>query len=177
VLASQYGIPVIFYDQLGNGKSTHLQEKMGDVSFWTEQLFRDELDNLLEKLGIRQDFDLLGQSWGGMLGAAYASSRPLGLNRLVISNSPASMSLWLVACNKLRDELPKDVQDTLLKHEKAGTTDSEAYEAAVNVFYERHLCRVKPMPQEAVDSLDWIKKDPTVYHTMNGPSEFHVIGT
>lgn len=167
-LAKQYGIPVVFYDQLGNGNSTHLQEKNGDTDFWTEELFRDELTNLLKALGINKDYDLLGQSWGGMLGSAFASYRPAGLHRLIISNSPASMPLWMVACNKLREGLPKDVQETLSKHEADGTTDSEEYEAAVDVFYAKHLCRVKPMPQDAVDSLEWIKKDPTVYHTMNG---------
>jgi len=175
-LASQYGIPVVFYDQLGTGLSTHLPEKKGDETFWTEQLFRDELDNLLENLGFHGDFDLLGQSWGGMLGSAYASKRPSGLHRLIISNSPASMPLWLASCNKLRGELPKEVQETLLKHEAAGTTKSDEYEKAVDFWNDRHLCRLKPTPKEVTDALAWIKKDPTVYHTMNGPSEFHVIG-
>ena len=50
----KYSIPVVFYDQLGNGDSTHLPEKVGDAgSFWTEQLFLDELDNLLRHLGIQ----------------------------------------------------------------------------------------------------------------------------
>ncbi len=165
-LVSQYGIPVIFYDQLGNGNSTHLQEKNGDATFWTEQLFQDELTNLLTKLGVKQEYDLLGQSWGGMLGSAFAAGRPKGLRRLIVSNSPASMALWLDDSNKLREALPKDVQDTLLKHEKDGTTESEEYEQAVNVFYERHLCRVVPFPEQVTTAMEWIKKDPTVYHTM-----------
>ena len=61
-LAEKHGIPVIFYDQLGNGNSTHLPEKMGDISFWTEQLFLDELDNLLGQLGVQNDYDVLGHS-------------------------------------------------------------------------------------------------------------------
>ncbi|KIJ41479.1 hypothetical protein M422DRAFT_255384 [Sphaerobolus stellatus SS14] len=43
-LVSKYGIPVIVYDQIGNGKSTHLREKTRDGSFWTEEFFCDELD-------------------------------------------------------------------------------------------------------------------------------------
>jgi L-proline amide hydrolase len=27
------------------------------------------------------------------------------------------------------------------------------------------------------EAFAWIERDPTVYHTMNGPSEFHVIGS
>src|SRR6476659_9347936 len=45
------------------------------------------------------------------------------------------------------------------------------------VFYGRHLCRLDPWPDEVVEDFAWIERDPTVYHTMNGPSEFHVIGS
>jgi L-proline amide hydrolase len=33
------------------------------------------------------------------------------------------------------------------------------------------------MPAEVAASFDQIEAEPTVYHTMNGPSEFHVIGS
>ena len=46
----------------------------------------------------------------------------------------------------------------------------------MQVFYERHLCRV-PWPDFVSRSFAQITADPTVYHTMNGPSEFHCIGT
>lgn len=165
-LASSHDIPVVVYDQIGNGRSTHLPEKKGDEAFWTVDLFKDELANLIDKLGIRSGYHLLGQSWGGMLCSAYASDRPAGLCKLIISNSPASMGLWLEACNALRNALPKDVQDTLLKHEADKTTDSKEYHDAVEVFYQRHLCRVTPFPAPVLASLEWIEKDPTVYHTM-----------
>ena len=108
------GRPVVFYDQLGGGRSTHLSERNGDTAFWTVQLFIDELHNLLDHLGIHDCYDILGQSWGGMLGAEYATTRPKGLRRLVISNSPASMKLWVETANRLRLELPKDVQVCVL---------------------------------------------------------------
>ena len=34
--SKKYNTPVIIYDQIGNGKSTHLQEKAGDEEFWVE---------------------------------------------------------------------------------------------------------------------------------------------
>jgi len=79
--------------------------------------------------------------------------------------------------NRLREALPPEVQATLLAHEAAGTTDTQAYKDAVKVFNERHVCRVVPMPDEVARTFAAIDADPTVYHTMNGPSEFHVIGT
>lgn len=169
------GRAVIHYDQVGNGKSTHLPEKGAD--FWTVPFFRTELHNLIDHLGIRDAYCLLGQSWGGMLGAEFAVERPAGLKALIIANSPAAMSTWIAEANRLRADLPADVQATLLRHEKAGTTNSAEYREATDVFNQRHVCRVVPMPDEVKRTFDAIDTDPTVYHTMNGPNEFHVIGT
>lgn len=169
------GRAVVLYDQIGNGRSTHLPDKGPD--FWTVDLFLAELDNLLSHLGIASSYAVLGQSWGGMLGAEHAVRRPEGLRALVIANSPASMVTWVSEANRLRDGLPREVQVTLLTHEAAGTTDDPAYTKAVEAFNARHVCRVVPMPPEVQRTFDAIAADPTVYHTMNGPSEFHVIGT
>lgn len=168
------GRAVIHYDQVGCGNSTHLPD--ADPAMWTVGLFVDELANLLEHLGI-DDFHLLGQSWGGMLAPEYVLAHPDGIRSLTLCDSPASMPLWLAAANELRAQLPTEVQHTLLRHEEAGTTDSPAYARAVQVFYERHVCRVVPQPPEVAASFAQIDDDPTVYHTMNGPSEFHVIGS
>lgn len=168
------GWPVVHYDQLGNGRSTHLRGI--DPGFWTVALFLDELDNLLRHLGIRQ-YVLLGQSWGGMLAAEHGVRQPEGLRGLVIANSPASMALWREAAAGLRAELPVEVQATLERHEAAGTTDSPEYRAASEVFYARHVCRVQPLPVEVARTFAAIDADPTVYHAMNGPTEFHVIGS
>jgi L-proline amide hydrolase len=172
---SRTGRAVIHYDQIGTGRSTHLRDRGAD--FWTVDLFLSELDNLLSALGISEAYHLLGQSWGGMLAAEHAIRRPKGLRSLIISDSPASMTLWLAAANELREQLPVDVQRVLTQHEDAGTTDSPEYLAAMDVFYDRHVCRVVPHPPEVDATFAAIAEDPTVYHTMNGPSEFHVIGT
>ncbi|AEV86964.1 peptidase [Actinoplanes sp. SE50] len=169
------GWPVVHYDQLGNGGSTHLPERGAD--FWTPALFLAELDNLLTGLGIADDYVLLGHSWGGMLGAAHAATRPAGLRGLIVANSPASYPLWLQEMKVLRDRLPDGVNDTLLRHEAAGTVDDPEYLAASRAFYERHVCRRVPWPSDYMASFYELYNDPTVYRTMNGPTEFHVIGT
>ena len=79
--------------------------------------------------------------------------------------------------NRLRELLPPDVQATLLRHEAAGTTDSAEYIDAEMVFYHRHVCIPDPFPEYVTRSFDKLAANPEVYHTMNGPSEFHVIGT
>jgi L-proline amide hydrolase len=169
------GRAVVHYDQLGIGNSTHLPDK--GAEFWTVELFLDELDNMLASLGIADGYHLLGQSWGGMLAAEHAVRRPAGLKSLTIADSPASMELWLSEANRLRGLLPPEVQETLLRHEAAGTTDSEEYRAAEKVFNDRHVCRIVPNPPEVEATNAAILADPTVYHTMNGPTEFHVVGT
>jgi L-proline amide hydrolase len=172
---AEHGWPVVHYDQIGNGGSTHLPGQGAD--FWTVQLFLDELDNLLTRLGIAGGYVLFGQSWGGMLAAKHASARPAGLRGLVIANSPASYPLWLQEMKVLRDGLPDGVNETLLRHEAAGTTDSDEYTAAMRPFYEKHVCRLVPWPRDYMASFYEIYNDPTVYYAMNGPSEFHVVGT
>lgn len=169
------GRAVVLYDQLGNGKSTHLPER--GAEFWTVDLFVRELANLLEHLGIADRYHVLGQSWGGFLAQEHAFTQPAGLRSLVLSNTAASFPDFVAEANRLRQDLPPGVDDTLRKHEEAGTTDDPEYAEACTVFYQRHLCRLDPWPAGVSDGLAKLDEDPTVYHTMNGPSEFHVIGS
>ncbi len=174
VLAAD-GWPVVHYDQLGNGGSTHLPDR--PAGFWTPELFLEELDNLLTRLGIADDYVLLGQSWGGMLAAMHAAGRPAGLRGLIVANAPASYPTWIKEMEALRADLPEGVDDVLRAHETAGTTDSAEYFAAVSVFYNRHVCRLDPWPRDYQASFMEMVNDPTVYSAMNGPTEFHVIGS
>ncbi|KAJ7135110.1 proline iminopeptidase [Mycena filopes] len=160
-LSKAHGIPLVLYDQIGSGNSTHLPEKLGDRAFWTEQLFLDELENLLSALGIQDDYDLFGHSWGGMFGSRHAATRPQGLKHLVLASTPASMDLWMEAQNVLRTKLPRKIQDVLNQHEKQGTTDSKEYGEAVGAFYARHLCRLSPVPTAIMEGFECIQKDPT----------------
>ena len=169
------GRAIVFYDQIGNGRSTHYPGRNGD--FWTVDLFVRELHNLVDSLGIADRHHTLGSSWGGFLAQEYALTQPAGLRSQVLADTAASFPDFLAEANRLRAELPPEVEATLKRHEEAGTTDDPEYEEACMVFYKRHLCRLEEWPQEVVDAFDWIAKDPTVYHTMNGPSEFHVIGS
>jgi L-proline amide hydrolase len=128
-------------------------------------------------LGIADRHHVLGQSWGGFLGQEYALTQPSGLRALVLADTAASFPDFVSEANRLRALLPPEVEATLRRHEEAGTTDDPEYMEACLVFYGRHLCRLDPWPDEVTEAFAWIDRDPTVYHTMNGPSEFHVIGS
>jgi proline-specific peptidase len=111
-----------------------------------------------------------------MLAMLYALTQPAGVISMVLESSPASIPLWVAEANRLRAELLPETQQTLLAHEAAGTTDSQEYQEAMKVFYDRHVCRVVPNPDYVQRAFAKLAEFPQVYNTMNGPSEFHVIG-
>jgi len=169
---AQTGRRVIFYDQLGSGNSDHPHKP----EMWAVDLFVEEIGVVRQALGLEK-VHILGQSWGGMLAMEYALTKPKGLASLILADSPANMSQWISEVNRLRSQLPPEVQQTLLKHEQEGTTNDPAYQEATLVFYRRHLCRVDPWPQCLQRTFEKLMQAPEVYYTMNGPSEFHVTGT
>ena len=172
---SRFGRTCVLYDQLGCGRSQLLT--LAPADFWSSELFKDELVELTRHLGIAGRYAVVGQSWGGMLAMEHALDRPPGLRGLVVADSPASMPLWIEETGRLRAALPQEVQDTLTLHEEAGTTDGAEYRSAVGAFNARHVCRVVPNPDCVERTHAQIRANPTVYNTMNGPSEFHVIGS
>lgn len=159
-------IPIVFYDQIGGGMSTHLPEKNGDADFWSIQLFVAELYNLLKHFKIDDDFDLLGHSWGAMFAAEFAVTKPKGLKNLVLASGPASMALFIASQKEKIAQLPQEIQDILKKHEDDGTTDDPEYKEAMMPFLFNYVCRLNPPPAEFMACLTWLEKDPTVYHTM-----------
>ncbi|KAI0748166.1 proline iminopeptidase [Daedaleopsis nitida] len=153
-------IPVIFYDQIGNARSTHLKEK--PATFWTIDLFIDELENLIKHFEIHDGFSLVGHSWGGILASEFEVRRqPPGLQKLVLTDSLAAISLWNKSNLQLVTSFPVHVQEGLM----GGMKNPNAYQAALREFHAVHGCLVKPTPQEFLYSMDQVfgeKGDPTV---------------
>jgi L-proline amide hydrolase len=165
---------VVFYDQIGSGNSG--LEEPHEVSIWQPELFVEEVGVVREALGLER-VHVLGHSWGGMLGMQYAAEQPDGLVSLIVESSPPSVPEWMEELRRLRAELPPDVAETLNRHEEAGTIHDPEYEEAAMVFYKRHVCRTDPWPDWLVECFAALEANPEVYHAMNGPNEFHVVGT
>lgn len=163
--------PVIRYDQLGTGRSA----RPDDLSLWTVERFVEELHTIRQRLGLER-LHLLGHSWGGALAAAYVLEKGSeGIVSLTLSSPLLSTPRWIADANLLRAQLPEEVQATLNEHEQAGTLDSEAYQEATNVFYERHVYGgPKPADPEACAGAPW---NETIYEYMWGPTEFNATGT
>ena len=126
--------PVIFYDQLGCGKS----EKPENRALWTIERFADEVQEVRDALGIER-CHILGQSWGGWLGIEYMLRQPVGLQSFVLAATSSSIPQFSAECDRLISELPEEHRKALEYHGARGEFEHEAYAAAEEEFYGRHL--------------------------------------
>ncbi len=75
---------VIVPDHIGCGRS----EKPGDDRYrYTLESRVDDLEQLLESVGVDRDITLVLHDWGGMIGTAYAARHPDRIARLVVMNT------------------------------------------------------------------------------------------
>lgn len=173
-LIAMTGRPVIVYDQIGSGQSTHLKDKPQE--FWTVDLFKEELALLLKELKVSKKYILIGQSWGGFLAFAHAVDKAKGLKGLIIANSLASVPKWLPEIERLVSELPTVHRKAVQKSLKEGNFTSPEFTSAYDYFTAQHLVRV-PMPNEVSEAFGQLAENPTVYEAMWGPAEFAPIGS
>lgn len=167
-LAEQSGRQVIYYDQIGCGKSV----APSDPSRWVPELFLKELENLITFLHIGKHH-VFGNSWGGMLAIEYAATQPKDLVSVILSSSPISIPQWNTECARLLSEMPDDIRLPLEKGEATGARDTKEYEEALDKFYQAHVCTVE-MPDFVVESFANMGE---VYHTMQGESELRLTGS
>lgn len=162
------GIEFYHYDQLGS----YYSDQPEDRSLWTTERFVEEVEQVRQALGLtRDDFYLLGHSWGGILAMEYALEYQEHLKGLVVSNMTADFARYAAYNAKLRAELPEDVLETLAEYESRGEYHDPKYQELVfGHYYTKHLCRLEPWPEPALRSLEHINQP--VYEYMQGPSEF-----
>jgi proline-specific peptidase len=161
---------VVVYDQLGCGRSDHPD----DPSLWTVERSVRELDQVRAALGL-DHCHLLGQSWGGWLAIEYMAGGPAGIEKLVLASTSASIPQFVAEARGLIEALPEPHRTVLIDLGARGEFDHPEYQAAVQEFYRRHLCRLDPWPEALVRSSEQMDGN-QVYLTMNGPTEFDVIG-
>lgn len=164
--------PVIFYDQLGCGRS----EKPADDSLWTIDRFAAEVDALREALKLDR-VCILGHSWGGFLAVDYMTDRtPKGVEALILASGSASTPQATRGIQGLVDAMPNGAGVRIHELEKAGQMQSQEYQDLVGQFYAMHLFRGdmnNPLFQATIKNL----ASTPVYPVMNGPNEFTITGT
>lgn len=164
------GIPVIFYDQLGCGKS----DRPDDPSLWTIGLFVEEIVEIRNALDLFK-IHILGHSWGGTLALEYMFTKPEGVEKLILSSPLIDTELWVREADKLKDLLPTDTARIMRTHERASTTGSKEYAEAYQIFVENFICIIVPAPAILTQAdEEWGKQ---VYETMWGPNEATATGS
>ena len=85
------GIEYYYYDQLGSFYS----DQPDEPELWEMPRFVDEVEQVRTALELDKDnFYLLGHSWGGMLAIEYALALPGASQGLIISNMMASIPAY-----------------------------------------------------------------------------------
>jgi proline iminopeptidase len=167
---ARHGYRVVFYDQLGCGRS----DLARDEAEYSVERDVEDLDELRRALGLAR-VHLLGSSYGGLLAIAYALAHPEPLASLISVSGLASVPLAQREMNRLRRELPPPFPAFLDRHEARGDLTHPEYVAAVDLFYRRHLCRLPTWPAEFVRTMERLSGPK--YRVMNGPNEFTITGS
>ena len=162
--------PVIFYDQLGAGRSP----APADKSLWTVERFVDELAQVRTALEL-DEVHILGHSWGSMLAMDYMLTQPEGVVSLIFASPALNVTRWTEDARELLKALPDDTRALIEHHESEGTTDAPEYQEAVMDFYKMYLSRSDPWPPELMATFEGFNTE--LYGYMWGPSEFTATGT
>lgn len=164
---------VILYDQLDAG----LSDRPADPANWTVERFVSEVDAIRAALGLKR-LHVVGHSWGSTIALEYGARQPAGLLSLTLGAPLVSTRSWEASTRSQLAKLPREVQATIEKHEKAGTTKDPAYAAAMELFYAQFLRR-HPMPDyvAAYKQRPGLASNPVVYEAMWGPGEIAATGT
>ncbi|HZW55430.1 MAG TPA: proline iminopeptidase-family hydrolase [Nitrososphaerales archaeon] len=168
------GFRVVFYDQLGCGKSDQPHNQV----LYTVERYVEEVDGVRSGLDLGK-VHLYGHSWGGFLGVAYATKYSSNLESLLVSSGSSSTPLCVEEMWRLRSELPGSLRDTLNKYEAEGDYLNDEYLRALDEVYKRHLCRLDPWPPMIHSMVEDKRRGGPglVYKLMWGPNEFFAVGT
>ncbi len=164
------GYRVVFYDQLGCGRS----ELARSTEEYSVDRDVEDLDALAKALHLGR-FHLVGSSYGGLLAIAYTLAHPEPVKTLVSVSGLADVPLAVREMNRLKSELPQSIRNVLDRYEATGDYRHPEYLVAVQEFYRRHLCRLPVWPVELNYTIDHTSIPK--YGTMNGPNEFTILGT
>lgn len=161
---------VIFYDQLGCGRS----DRITDTSLMTLKHYVNELSQVIQHFEL-DEYYLYAHSRGTMIGVDYYLAHPPKIKALILSSPVLSTYKWIEDANELIQVLPKETRTAIRSNEFNMTYDAPEYQQAVQDYYKKFLLRINPWPAEMDSSLNQMGVN--VYRHMWGPSEFTLRGT
>ena len=169
----QEGFEFYEYDQLGSSYS----DQPKDSSLWTIEHFVEEVEQVRKALNLdKNNFYLLGQSWGGILAIEYAMKYQDNLKGMIISNMMSSCPEYgKYAAEVLAPQMDPKVLDTIRMIEAKGDFGNPKYmELLMPNFYAKHMCRLEEWPEPINRSFKNLNHE--IYAMMQGPSEFGIGG-
>lgn len=169
----EQGFEFYEYDQLGS----YYSDQPKDSSLWTTERFVEEVEQVRTALGMNKDnFYLLGNSWGGILAMQYALKYQDNLKGLLICNMMASCPEYgRYAEEVLAKQLKPEVLTEIKAIEAKGDFSNPRYmELLIPNFYKEHLCRLEEWPDGFNRSMKHANGE--IYTMMQGPSEFGIAG-
>jgi len=169
------GIEYYYYDQLGSAFS----DQPDDPDLWNVARWVDEVEQVRRALGLdRDNFFLLGHSWGGILGIEYALRHQQHLKGLIVSNMMASIPAYnAYAQTVLMPSMDQAALAEIQRHEADGTTEEPGYMALlIPHHYEQHVLRMPVAEWPDPVNRAFAHLNRKVYVLMQGPSELGASG-
>jgi proline iminopeptidase len=161
------------YDQLGS----YYSDQPKDSSLWTLDRFVEEVEQVRKAIGAdKNNFYILGNSWGGILGMQYALKYQDNMKGLIVANMMASCPDY----GKYAEEvLAKQMDPAVLKEvreieARKDFANPRYMELLMPNFYQQHLCRLAEWPEPVNRSFKHLNAE--IYTMMQGPSEFGIAG-
>ena len=170
---ADFGIPLIFYDQLGCGYSK-VPKNLGIA--WNFPLFLEDFENLVKYFGLKK-FSILGHSWGGMLALEWVCNFPhSNLDKLILFSTLPSTKIWNEEHIKMLDEFPREEKDAILAQYLGEKFDLNSYRSGIKRFYKEHVGK---RSKELFDfkTKRFPKTNKEIYGLMWGDSELFGTGT
>jgi proline iminopeptidase len=166
------GFEMYEYDQLGS----YYSDQPNNDELWKTERFVEEVEQVRKSLGMNKDnFYLLGNSWGGILAMEYALKYQDNMKAIIISNMMASIPDYEKYNMVLRGQMRKTLVDSLENYEKKGDLKNPIYvDLVTKEYYNLHICRLPEWPDPVNRAFKHLNEH--VYVLMQGPSEFKVGG-
>ncbi|MEO7444149.1 MAG: proline iminopeptidase-family hydrolase [Ferruginibacter sp.] len=169
------GIEFIYYDQSGTGFS----DNPADTSFWNLDRYVEEVEHVRLALGLNKDnFYLLGHSWGGILAMQYALKYQANMKGLIISNMMSSCPAYgRYADSVLAQQMSPVILDSIKSMEANNDFNNPRYMGLLmENFYTQHILRLPLDKWPDPVNRAFAKMNKSLYVTMQGPSEFGIAG-
>lgn len=170
---ADFGIPLIFYDQLGCGYSK--VPKNHKIS-WNFRIFINELTNLINFFKLEK-YNILGHSWGGMLALEYVCNYQFKTpEKMILFSTLPSTKIWNDEHEKMIKDFSSQEKEALYAERDGKEFDKKVYKAAIKKFYKLHVGR-RSKDLYPFKTKRFPKTNKEIYELMWGKSELFGTGT